>query len=394
MPSDFWVWTFAYDVSGLARVDLRYRVDGDGTNSTASDHNETYAGGGEVGAWQTLAMNHRDFPKGNFFGDPSINFSVLPDYIADEYYVQVTGLSEQLIDYYVEAEDSLGHVKRSPIQHVWIGASTGSPSHVIDGSLDTTSTLVASNGSFALYADWDGEYLYLAAEGVGQTSGWDHFILVGEDLSTPVAAPWAKAGTVADRTLFIGNEDSNNWCGWFDDLETVITTDVDCASGSYLEGIVKLETYLSPLPDQVYLAVGGYSSPDGGSLQDQAPAGNGNGSVEAAEYVTFPLTVSGIEPDPLPPGFCGQVKVGYHGSPTQWVRVYYELAEQTRVEAEVFSVTGARIRVLADRVQPAAGHQLDWDLRDRSGRRVSTGIYILRLKTPHGAHCEKIAVVR
>ena len=32
MSQDFHVWTFAYDVSGLAAVDLKYRVDADGTN--------------------------------------------------------------------------------------------------------------------------------------------------------------------------------------------------------------------------------------------------------------------------------------------------------------------------------------------------------------------------
>jgi hypothetical protein len=233
MPSDFWVWTFVYDVSGLARVDLKYRIDGDGTNPMTDDENETYTGGPGVGPWQTLAMIFRDFPEGDFFGDPGIEFSVLPTYMADEYYAYVTGLSDVLVDYFVEAEDSVGNIKRSPIQHVWVGAATGSPSHVIDGGLDSTATLVATNGGFDLYADWDGEYLYVATQGVGETSARDHFILVGTDLATPVAAPWAKAGDVADRTLFLGNEDSNNWCGWFDGLEALLAADVDCASGVY-----------------------------------------------------------------------------------------------------------------------------------------------------------------
>jgi hypothetical protein len=397
MPSDFYVWTFVYDVSGVERVDLKYRVDGDGINPMTSDQNETYVGGPEVGAWQTLAMTYRDFPKGNFHGDPGINFSVLPDYIADEYYAYVTGLSEVLVDYYVEAEDSLGNIKRSPIQHVWVGPATGSPAHVIDGDLDSTSMLIASNGGLDLYGDWDGEFLYLAAQGVGGTTGWDHFIVVGLDLATPVAAPWAKAGTVADRTLYLGNEDSNNWCGWFDDLETVLSTDTDCASGAYLEGIIELQTYLgTPLPDAVYLTVGAYQSPDGGSLQAQAPAGDGDGSIEEPEYVVFPLSTSGVTdprdrmgPDPrvtlLP------AEPNPFGSET---RISMVLSDAAPVTLTIYDLLGRHIATLTDGVRAAGGHSITWEGLDEEGQAVSPGIYILSLRSGESIHTGKIVLIR
>ncbi|MBN1827017.1 MAG: hypothetical protein JW958_12215 [Candidatus Eisenbacteria bacterium] len=126
MDRDFHVWTFVHDVSGIDSVVLRYRIDGDGVNDPATDVNETYAGGAGVGAWTGLFMNRRVMPLGDPYNNPEIDFSVLPNYIADEYYVEVTGLSEQLVDYYVEATDSLGLVKRSPIQHVWVGSGSGS----------------------------------------------------------------------------------------------------------------------------------------------------------------------------------------------------------------------------------------------------------------------------
>lgn len=46
--SDFHVWTFAYDVSGMQSVTLKFRTDLDGSNPMASDENEVYAGGGGV----------------------------------------------------------------------------------------------------------------------------------------------------------------------------------------------------------------------------------------------------------------------------------------------------------------------------------------------------------
>jgi hypothetical protein len=391
MPSDFWVWTFVHDVSGVSRVDLRYRLDLDGANPMTSDQNETYAGGAEVGAWQTLAMARRVFPKGNFFGDPSINFFVLPDYIADEYCVQVTGLSEVLVDYYVEAEDSLGHVKRSPIQHVWVGEASQPPAHVIDGSLDANSTLVASNGGLDLYADWDGEFLYVATQGVGSTSGWDHFIILSEDLGTPVQAPWAKAGTVAGRILYLGNEDSNNWCGWFNASEAVITDGAASASGNYLEGAVRLETYLgTPLPDGIYLAAAAYASPDGGTLQRQAPAGDGDGSIEAAEYVYFPLATSGIGgggPDQSPsPSILAVFPNPALGSAS----IEFVMPRPGRATLSVFDLQGRRIARLADAPMSQGVHSITWDGTDLHGTPVASGIYFLRLKVLDSTRTVKV----
>lgn len=127
---DFWIWTFVHDVSGLDSVTWHYRLDVDGQNPLASHQNETFAGGPEVGAWRSRPMNRRVFPTGNVLNDPNINFSVLPTAIADEYWIHVTepeltttgGL---LIDYYVEARDTRGNLKRSPILHTWIGTGEG-----------------------------------------------------------------------------------------------------------------------------------------------------------------------------------------------------------------------------------------------------------------------------
>ena len=125
LPTDVWFWTFVYDVSGVTEVKLRYRVDADGKNDPATDVNEVYAGGAGVGTWTDVAMNHRAFPKGNVTNDPEIDGSILPDEIADQYWVEVEGLSDVLVDYYVEAKDAKGRVARSPIQHGYIGDGAG-----------------------------------------------------------------------------------------------------------------------------------------------------------------------------------------------------------------------------------------------------------------------------
>ncbi len=121
MSRDFFVWTFIHDISGLSRVEIMVREDLDGHNDPGSHDNEIYAGGPEVGAWSALPMNHRAMPLGEPWDIPGIDFTVLPERIADEYWIELTGYGDVLLDYYVEAEDSLGNVKRSPIQHVYVG---------------------------------------------------------------------------------------------------------------------------------------------------------------------------------------------------------------------------------------------------------------------------------
>lgn len=122
---DFYLWTFVYDVSGVQNVTLKYRVDADGVNPLSGTQNETYAGGVEVGAWVSVPMNFRDFPAGNVYNDPTLNFFEMPTAIADQYWLLLSGIRGQLLDYYVEATDAKGNVTKSPIQHVWVGDGTG-----------------------------------------------------------------------------------------------------------------------------------------------------------------------------------------------------------------------------------------------------------------------------
>lgn len=115
-PEDFDVWTFAYDVSGLAEVSLYVRVDADGVRTGAND---IYAGGD----WTALAMTRTDV---NATTNPS------PTYVASAYSARVDAAKDTLVDYYVLAKDSGGREARSPIMHVWVGSGgatnpTGDP---------------------------------------------------------------------------------------------------------------------------------------------------------------------------------------------------------------------------------------------------------------------------
>jgi len=499
MSQDFWVWTFAYDVSGLESVDLKYRVDADGTNPMTDDANETYAGGAGVGAWQTVAMTYRDFPAGNFHSDPGINFSVMPDYIADQYYAHMTGFEDVLLDYYVEATDTEGLVKRSPIQHVWVGSGGGSPgdtcvwwtpeepqagsavtvyydldcravldpgtdpvyihighsnwsdviqpdpamtwdageeawrytylipgsatsvefvfndgagswdnndgadwsfpveggsggtTYEMDGSLDAEAELVGSGATLELHVDFSDAWLYVAAQGVGSTTGWDHFILVDDDPSGSRSAPWAKSGTVAGWDYFLANEDGNNWSGWFDTGEGVMSSaSAEKASGAYLEGALDLEALYGSVPDSILIAVGGYGTADGEALADQAPSGGGNADIERSEYYVLRLTQTGTD------GVLGCPSL-LQSSPNPArgeARIRFALPVGAAATVEIYDVRGRRVATLEDGDFPAGSHSVGWNGVDDAGREVPAGVYFYRLTTPTSTVTRKLVLLR
>jgi len=380
-PADFEVWTLAYDASGLSGVTLRWRMDADGVNPLASIQNETYAGGAEVGAWNSVAMAPASVPT-----PPGV---LAPTYKAQRYGAMITGQRDVLIDYYVEAVDGRGAVQRSPIQHVWVGASDvgggdavaidpdpavagqtvtisydpgggplagagqvylhhgfdnwgtvispdpemtwnagegvwrvgvgvpttataldmvfndgagtwdnnagadwhfavdgGEPGDTweIDGSLDADAVLIATRGGLSLWAGLKGSTLYLATNPAG--AGADRFLLLAGVPGAMGPAMWAKAGQVAAWDAFVGNEESNGWSGWFD-----ASGAAQVAAASVLEATIDIAGELGSLPGSVHIAAAGYQSHDGGSLLagQQIPAGNGDGSIQAGEYLEIEL---------------------------------------------------------------------------------------------------------
>jgi hypothetical protein len=138
MPSEFYVWTHAYDVSGVASVNLKVRLDADGQNPLSNNQNETYAGGLEVGPWLTIPMTKRTLPRTRdelnaAANNPQIDYFITPPELADYYFAKITdtavpGFRGKLIDYYLQATDARGNVSRSDIQHVYVeddGAAPG-----------------------------------------------------------------------------------------------------------------------------------------------------------------------------------------------------------------------------------------------------------------------------
>ena len=161
MNSEFYIWTHAYDLNGIpaGNVKLKVRMDNDGTNPLASNQNETYAGGGEVGAWITLNMTKRELPKtrealNTAAANSQIDYFLPTNEVADYYFARLDdaslpGFRNKLLDYYIEATDSKGNVSKSEIQHVWVADYSGQTNSSSVGG-GTPSTVATANPNPAI----------------------------------------------------------------------------------------------------------------------------------------------------------------------------------------------------------------------------------------------------
>ncbi len=72
----------------------------------------------------------------------------------------------------------------------------------------------------------------------------------------------------------------------------------------------------------------------------------------------------------------------------------YFLHEPGSARLEVFALTGQRVAVLNEGLQPAGHYRLHWDGRDRAGRSLASGTYLYRLVTPKAVLTRKLTLLR
>ncbi len=75
--------------------------------------------------------------------------------------------------------------------------------------------------------------------------------------------------------------------------------------------------------------------------------------------------------------------------------IRYEITDNSRIELKIYDTAGQLVKNLSAR-SSAIGHQssVTWDGTDNSGRRLSSGSYILRIETNEGVIDKLIVLVR
>jgi hypothetical protein len=72
----------------------------------------------------------------------------------------------------------------------------------------------------------------------------------------------------------------------------------------------------------------------------------------------------------------------------------FALPEAAMVQVDAFDISGRHIRTLASGIHQAGRGQVNWDLRDDSGRSLSAGIYLVRGRLAGQSWTRRVTVVR
>ena len=71
-----------------------------------------------------------------------------------------------------------------------------------------------------------------------------------------------------------------------------------------------------------------------------------------------------------------------------------ELPFQTVVEADIYSLTGERIKTLLVTTLLAGIHNLVWDRRDQKGTKVGAGTYFIRVRVGKKEAIRKVTILK
>jgi len=74
-------------------------------------------------------------------------------------------------------------------------------------------------------------------------------------------------------------------------------------------------------------------------------------------------------------------------------QIGYTLAARAQVSLEIFNVSGMKVRTLVHDAFDAGPQQATWNGRDEAGRRVTPGIYVVRLRTPEFAASRRLLLM-
>lgn len=92
-----------------------------------------------------------------------------------------------------------------------------------------------------------------------------------------------------------------------------------------------------------------------------------------------PLLPGGVPPD-VPAPESGFTLEQNQPNPFQDVTAFiYQIPDEAHVTLQVYNTLGAPVVTLADTLQPAGFHQVEWDGRDRNGNRLPGGVYFYEL---------------
>ncbi len=197
------------------------------------------------------------------------------------------------------------------------------------------------------------------------------------------------------RTLFSNPPMSTTTC----DTVYVVNNGCDDLVISSVTGCGSAPFSVDTTPTANTIAPGGSTpilvcvTPTGATEDSCVVTVNSNASNSPFTFkVVLDVTATGVDA----PALDGFAIVGVVPNPfNPSTNVRFTLPQALPVTAEVWSVTGAKVRTLAGGATlPAGEHALRWDGRNANGERVASGVYMFRVSTPLGKRVARMVLVQ
>jgi flagellar hook assembly protein FlgD len=74
--------------------------------------------------------------------------------------------------------------------------------------------------------------------------------------------------------------------------------------------------------------------------------------------------------------------------------IEFSLSSPARVEVSVFSVDGSRVRRVESADYPAGESRILWDGTDDGGRRLPSGVYLVRVSANFASAATRVTILR
>ena len=126
----------------------------------------------------------------------------------------------------------------------------------------------------------------------------------------------------------------------------------------------------------------------GASLRFHLEAATLNGQ----RVLTSPRSLESMVSTRLPPTYELHQNAPNPFNPS--TSIQYNMAQPGEVRLSIYNIAGQHLRTLEQTHQPAGAYRLTWDGRDRTGRDVGSGVYLVRMETAAFTRVRKMLLLR
>lgn len=115
---------------------------------------------------------------------------------------------------------------------------------------------------------------------------------------------------------------------------------------------------------------------------------------KAREYAayTFVTRAQAHDPGHLPVSF--RLEQNYPNPFNSGTVIRFELPTAADVRLTIYDLQGRSVRTWADERRPAGRHSMPWEGTDASGRRLASGMYLIRLEADDIVQTRKMLLIR